>query len=100
MLAAWLRRCFMTICLHTSLWDTPAYQAGTRIGRVPFVAGAEKRHMDEQDNTTDVCPGTGGQVLVEDQQGGDDWYVKCPVCGMRWAGGSHVVAPHQDWRTA
>jgi hypothetical protein len=55
--------------------------------------------MDEQDKATDVCPGTGLQGLVEYLQGGDDWHVTCPVCGTTWAGGGHVVVPHQDRRT-
>ena len=52
--------------------------------------------MDEQNqaNAIDNCPGSGSQGQVTYQQGGDDWYVKCPVCGTTWAGGSHVVAPH------
>jgi hypothetical protein len=45
------------------------------------------------------CPGTGQKGNVEFQKGGDDWYVKCPVCGMTWAGGNDTVQPHEDWRT-
>lgn len=56
--------------------------------------------MDDQASTEDQCPGTGKQGLVTYQEGGDDWYVKCPVCGATWAGGSHVVAAHQDVRTS
>lgn len=52
--------------------------------------------MDEQGqvDTPKNCPGSGRQGEVTYQQGGDDWYVKCPVCDTTWAGGSHVVAPH------
>lgn len=55
--------------------------------------------MDDQASTEDQCPGTGKQGLVTYQQGGDDWYVKCPVCSATWAGGSHVVVAHRDVRT-
>ncbi|GAA2494104.1 hypothetical protein Ahu01nite_033620 [Winogradskya humida] len=55
------------------------------------------------DSATDAsernCPGTGQKGNIEYQKGGDDWFVKCPVCGLTWAGGNHTVGPHEDWRT-
>jgi hypothetical protein len=49
--------------------------------------------------TTDNCPGTGQRGQLDFSAPGDDWYVKCPVCGMTWAGGSDVIEPHEDRRT-
>jgi ribosomal protein S27E len=50
------------------------------------------------DATAD-CPGSGQRGQVVFSEPGDDWYVKCPVCGMTWAGGSDVIDPHRDSRT-
>jgi hypothetical protein len=50
-------------------------------------------------DTTDNCPGTGQRGELDFSAPGDDWYVKCPVCGMTWAGGSDVIDPHKDRRT-
>jgi hypothetical protein len=49
---------------------------------------------------SDYCPGTGKRGKLEFQTlGGDEWYVKCPVCGMTWMGGSaQSIEPHKDWR--
>ncbi|MGW3627520.1 hypothetical protein [Streptomyces sp. NPDC000880] len=44
------------------------------------------------------CPGTGQEGEVIFQEPGDDWHVKCRVCGVRWADGSSVVPSHQDRR--
>lgn len=43
--------------------------------------------MDEQGQvgTPENCPGSGSQGEITYQQGGDDWYVKCPTCGTTWA---------------
>lgn len=49
-------------------------------------------------DTADNCPGTGQRGWVE-YGAGDDWYVKCRVCGATWAGGNDIVSPHKDWRT-
>jgi hypothetical protein len=40
------------------------------------------------------CPGTGREGELIFQEPGDDWHVKCPVCGARWAGGSSIVPAH------
>lgn len=48
--------------------------------------------------SADNCPGTGQQGRLEFAEPGDDWYVKCRVCGATWAGGSKIVEPHKDWR--
>lgn len=31
---------------------------------------------------------------------GDDWWIECPTCGMRWCGGSTVLPDHDVpfWR--
>lgn len=47
----------------------------------------------------DLCAGSGKPGDVTFAEPGDDWSVRCPECGMRWAGGSHVVEPHADART-
>ncbi|PBC64070.1 hypothetical protein BKI49_10235 [Streptomyces sp. Tue6028] len=45
------------------------------------------------------CPGTGQKGEVIFQEPGDDWHVKCRVCGTRWAGGSDIVPSHNDRRS-
>lgn len=52
-----------------------------------------------REEVTEACPGTGQQGHMDESAPGDDWYVICPVCGMKWAGGSLTVSPHKDWRT-
>lgn len=31
--------------------------------------------------------------------GSDEWYIQCPTCGLRWAGGSTVLDEHDGRRT-
>ncbi len=41
------------------------------------------------------CPSSGGKVgIMIERPGSDDWYIKCPACGMQWAGGSIVLSEH------
>jgi hypothetical protein len=42
------------------------------------------------------CPSTGENVgrMIE-IQGSDEWYITCPTCGTRWAGGSTVLSEHK-----
>jgi hypothetical protein len=35
-----------------------------------------------------LCPGSGGPGRLEFQDGMEDWYVHCPICGTTWMGGS------------
>ena len=45
------------------------------------------------------CPSSGkntGRSLPV--TGSDEWYIQCPECGTRWAGGSTVLADHDRWR--
>jgi hypothetical protein len=51
-----------------------------------------------QQETVEDCPGTGRQGHMDESAPGDDWYVICPVCNMRWAGGSTIISSHKDWR--
>ena len=39
------------------------------------------------------CPGSGGDGRLEFEQGWEEWWVICPVCGVRWMGGSHKDLP-------
>ncbi|GAA1874379.1 hypothetical protein GCM10009751_37410 [Myceligenerans crystallogenes] len=43
----------------------------------------------------EVCPASGQNVgrMVE-IPGSDDWNIRCPECGMSWAGGSTVLDEH------
>ncbi|MFE5873365.1 hypothetical protein ACFQ6V_32580 [Streptomyces roseifaciens] len=53
--------------------------------------------MSQQDAAED-CPGTGQQGYMDESSPGDEWKVICPVCRMKWAGGSTLIEPHKDWR--
>lgn len=46
----------------------------------------------------DLCPAVGQEGHLDFRPPGDDWYVICPVCGTKWAGGSAVLEPHRDLR--
>jgi len=46
----------------------------------------------------DLCPASGKQGRMEEIPGSDDWYITCPICGMRWAGGSLILTDHGDLR--
>lgn len=51
-----------------------------------------------QGEPSDNCPGTGQTGHLDFRAAGDDWYVECPVCGAKWAGGSSTISPHKDRR--
>ncbi|MFE2725011.1 hypothetical protein [Kitasatospora sp. NPDC059327] len=46
----------------------------------------------------DLCPATGQNGLLDFSAAGDEWYVKCHICGTTWMGGSQVLEPHEDRR--
>lgn len=49
-------------------------------------------------NPTDptLCPASGENTgKMEFIPGSDEWYICCPQCGMRWAGGPTVLDPHR-----
>lgn len=48
-----------------------------------------------------VCEGTGGSGELVFKDGWEEWWVKCPVCGTTWMGGSGESLPeHEDIRAA
>ncbi|MFC8302609.1 hypothetical protein ACFUCV_02875 [Specibacter sp. NPDC057265] len=41
------------------------------------------------------CPSSGEKVgIMLESLVSNDWYIKCPACGMQWAGGSIVLSEH------
>ncbi|MFT4258135.1 hypothetical protein [Microbacterium sp.] len=41
------------------------------------------------------CPSSGENVgRMLPIAGSDDWYIQCPTCSTRWAGGSTVLDDH------
>jgi hypothetical protein len=44
------------------------------------------------------CPGSGGVGTLKFRDGSEDWQVRCPECGVRWAGGSSSPLPAHDRR--
>ncbi|MGW1431858.1 hypothetical protein ACWD6K_24990 [Streptomyces sp. NPDC002431] len=51
-----------------------------------------------QQEIVDECPGTGEHGYMDENAAGDDWYIRCHVCGTKWAGGSTLLEPHRDLR--
>ncbi|GAB2767545.1 hypothetical protein GCM10027020_20400 [Nocardioides salsibiostraticola] len=48
-----------------------------------------------------ICAGSGSSGTLEFRKGSDEWWVYCPVCGVRWAGGgSDPLRAHEDKRSA
>ena len=46
-----------------------------------------------------VCPGSGGPGTLEFRDGWEEWWVHCPVCGVKWMGGNgEVLSEHRDRR--
>ena len=41
------------------------------------------------------CPSSGESVgrMIE-FLGNDEWYIECPTCGGKWAGGSTILDDH------
>lgn len=51
--------------------------------------------LQEEEDMQGWCPSSGENVgsMVE-SPGTDEWYIVCPACGTRWAGGSTVLDDH------
>ncbi|GAB3563348.1 hypothetical protein GCM10027344_20700 [Spelaeicoccus albus] len=41
------------------------------------------------------CPSSGEPIgrMIE-SPATDNWYIQCPTCGMKWAGGSTTLSEH------
>lgn len=50
---------------------------------------------DLEEDMKGWCPSSGENVgsMIE-FPGTDEWYIVCPTCGTRWAGGSTVLNDH------
>jgi hypothetical protein len=61
------------------------------------IVGREEAILQKQEDTKAWCPSSGENVgrMIE-IQGSDEWYIRCPTCGMRWSGGSTVLPDHQN----
>lgn len=51
--------------------------------------------LQKEEDMKTWCPSSGENAgrMVE-IPGTDEWRIECPTCGMRWAGGSTVLADH------
>ena len=51
--------------------------------------------LQKEEDMKTWCPSSGENMgrMIE-FPGNDDWYIECPTCGVRWAGGSTVLADH------
>lgn len=51
--------------------------------------------LQKEEDMKTWCPSSGEDVgrMIE-FPGNDEWYVECPTCGLKWAGGSTVLAGH------
>jgi len=58
--------------------------------------GIEESIIQKQEDMKAWCPSSGENVgRMMEIQGSDEWYMACPTCGMRWAGGSTVLSDHK-----
>lgn len=47
------------------------------------------------------CPSSGENVgRIIERPGGDEWYIECPICCTKWAGGSAVLTEHNRPKAA
>jgi len=60
------------------------------------ITGIEEAILQKEEDMKAWCPASGENVgrMIE-IQGSDEWYIACPACVMRWAGGSTVLPNHQ-----
>lgn len=63
----------------------------------PDITGIEEAILQKEEDIKAWCLSSGENVgrMIE-MQGSDEWYIACPACGMRWAGGSTVLPDHQS----
>ncbi|WP_146031829.1 hypothetical protein [Arthrobacter sp. AFG7.2] len=51
--------------------------------------------LQKEEDMKAWCPSSGENVgLMIESPGSDDWYIKCPTCATKWAGGSTVLDDH------
>ena len=51
--------------------------------------------LQKEEEMKTWCPSSGENMgRVIEFPGNDEWYIQCPTCGMKWAGGSTVLADH------
>jgi hypothetical protein len=57
----------------------------------------EEAILQKEEDLKAWCPSSGENVgrMIE-IQGSDEWYITCPTCGTRRAGGSTVLPDHQS----
>ncbi|MGN7150349.1 hypothetical protein ACTHQ6_15300 [Arthrobacter sp. SAFR-179] len=51
--------------------------------------------LQKEEDMKPWCPSSGENVgrMIE-FPGSDEWYIECPSCGMKWAGGGTVLPDH------
>ncbi|MFJ6378348.1 hypothetical protein ACIQH9_21830 [Pseudarthrobacter oxydans] len=51
--------------------------------------------LQKEEDMKSLCPSSGENVgsMIE-FPGTDEWYIVCPTCGTRWAGGSTMLNDH------
>lgn len=50
--------------------------------------------MQKEEDLKQWCRSSGENVGKMNPSSGDDWWIECPTCGRKWAGGSTVLADH------
>ena len=51
--------------------------------------------LQKEEDMKAWCPSSGENVgVMIEFAGSDDWYIECPTCGVKWAGGSTVLDDH------
>ncbi|MDJ0317630.1 MULTISPECIES: hypothetical protein [Arthrobacter] len=55
----------------------------------------EEAILQKEEDMKAWCPSSGENVgrMIE-SSATDNWYIACPTCGVRWAGGSTVLSDH------
>ena len=60
-----------------------------------FDFGRVQEALQEEEDMKSLCPSSGENAgsMIE-FPGTDEWYIVCPTCGTRWAGGSIMLNDH------
>ncbi|GGB22068.1 hypothetical protein GCM10011492_09950 [Flexivirga endophytica] len=62
---------------------------------VPYI---ETVIVQKEEDMKPWCSSSGENVGRMIPMTGDDWWIECPTCGRRWAGGSTVLSDHDRFR--
>ena len=61
-----------------------------------FFQQTEEAILQMEESAKAWCPSGGENVgIIIDRPSSDEWYIQCPTCRVKWAGGSTVLAEHR-----